>query len=70
MVVGQVREVRSWTEYILGSDRRIFQNMAVQDLRRNSDNSMVLGCLHLSSLMEHSHYLRHRTCLPIRMPVC
>ena len=32
---GEVDEV-SWTDYILGSDRQIFQNMAVQDPRHNS----------------------------------
>ena len=39
------REVRSQTDYILGTDRRLFRNVAVQDPRHNSDNYMVLGCL-------------------------
>ena len=37
-------------DYILGSDRRIFQNVAVRDSRHNSDNFIVVGCLHGSSL--------------------
>ena len=51
----QGREVRYWTDYILGSDHRIFQNVAVQDLRHKSDHHMVLGCLRVASPMEHSN---------------
>ena len=40
---GQV--VRSRTDYILGTDRRLFQNVAVRDPRHNTDHYMVLGCL-------------------------
>ena len=40
---GQV--VRSWTDYILGTDRRLFQNVAVREPRHNTDHHMVLGCL-------------------------
>ena len=39
------REVRSRTDYILGTDRRLFRNVAVRDPRHNSDHYMVLGCL-------------------------
>ena len=39
------REVQSWTDYILGTDRRIFRNVVVWDPRHNSDHYMVLGCL-------------------------
>ena len=39
------REVRSRTEYILGTDRRLFQNVAVRDARKNTDHYLVLGCL-------------------------
>ena len=54
------REVRSWTEYILGTDRRLFGNVSVRYLRHNSDHYMILGCLHSSSLTEHTWYLRGR----------
>ena len=46
MVVRKVRLGRSNMEYILGYDCQIFQNMAIRDPRHNSDNIMVLGCLH------------------------
>ena len=39
------REVRSRTDYILGTDSRLFRNVAVRYPRHNSDHYMVLGCL-------------------------
>ena len=39
------REVRSRTDYILGTDRRLLRNVAVRDPRHNSDQYMVLGCI-------------------------
>ena len=44
-MVRQVRVVMYWTDYIMGSDFRIFQNVAIQDLRHNSDYFMVMGFL-------------------------
>ena len=44
-VVRKGRVVRSWTDYILGSDCRIFQNVSVRDPRHTSDQFMVVGCL-------------------------
>ena len=41
----QERVVRSGTVYILGYDRRIFQNVAVRDPRHNSNYFMVVGSL-------------------------
>ena len=38
VMVRQKRDVRSRTDYILGSDCRIFQNVAVRDLQRNYDH--------------------------------
>ena len=35
--------VRSRTDYILGTDRRLFWNVYVQDPRQNTDHYMVLG---------------------------
>ena len=40
---GQV--VRYRTDYILGTDRRLLQNVTVRDTRHNTDHYMVLGCL-------------------------
>ena len=62
------REVRSRTDYTLGTDRRFFWNVSVRDLRHNSDHLLVLGCLHSSPLMEHSRYLRGHKKPPLQPP--
>ena len=65
-------KIREWAlkDTIVGSDRRIFQNVAVRDLSHNSDHLMVLGCLNRNYLMEHFRYLGRRTRLPLRPPGC
>ena len=58
---GQV--VRSRTDYILGTDRHLFQNVAVRDPRHNTDHYMVLGCLPgtpLATTRRYSCYERRR----------
>ena len=62
------RVVRSYTDYIMGSDRRIFQSVAVRDPRHNSDHLMVVGSLRGAFPREHYHYLRSRTLLPLHPP--
>ena len=62
------REVRSRTDYILGTDHYIFRNIAVQDPRHNSDHYMVLGCLPSAPLTEHKRYLGGRKRWPVRLP--
>ena len=55
------REVRSWTDYILGTDCRLFWNVSVQDPGYNSDHYLVDGCLCGAPLIEHFEYLvRHK----------
>ena len=49
-----VREVRSWTDYILGMDRRLFRKMSARDPRHNSDHYLVLGNLRRDPLKEHT----------------
>ena len=44
------QEVRSHTDYILGMDCHLFQNMAVWDYRHNTNHYLVLGCLHIVTL--------------------
>ena len=44
-VIRKGREVRSRTDYILGTDRRLLRNVAVRDPQHNSDHYMVLGCI-------------------------
>ena len=51
------REVRSQTDYILGTDHRLFWNIPVWDPRHNSDHYMVLGCLRSAPLRKNSRYL-------------
>ena len=64
-MIREGREVRSWTDYILGMDCRLFGNVSVRYPRHNSDHYMVLGCLHSASLKEHVRYLRGRKNLPL-----
>ena len=62
------RKVRSRTDYILGTDRRLFRNVFVRDPRHNSDHYMVLGCLTSAFLMEHKRYLWGRNWWPMGPP--
>ena len=52
---GQV--VRYRTDYILGTERRLFRNNTVRDPRHNLDHYMVLGCLPSAPLLETRRYL-------------
>ena len=63
------REVRSRTDYILGTDRRLFRNVTVPDPRHNSDHYMVLGCLPSAPLTEKKRYLGGQKRWPVRPPV-
>ena len=62
------REVRSRTDYILGADRRLFRNVAVQESWHNSDHYMVLGCIPSAPLTETKRYLVGRKRWPVRPP--
>ena len=44
-MVRRGKAVRSRTDYILGTDRSLFMNVAVRDPRHNSDHYMVMGLL-------------------------
>ena len=67
-ILRKLREVRSWTDYILGTDRRLFRNVTVRDPRKNSDHYMVLGCLLSAPPMEHKRYLGGSKRWPVRPP--
>ena len=58
--------VRSRTDYILGTDRRLFKNVAVRDPRHNTDHSMVLGCLPGAPLEATRRYQGGRKRWPVR----
>ena len=62
------REVRSWTDYILGTDSCLFQNVLVRDARHNTYYYLVLGCLCRAKPAAHLRSLWKRTRLPIRTP--
>ena len=53
-------------DYTLGTDHRLFQDVAVRDPRHNSDHYMVLGCLRGGSAKELTYYLRKLRHLPLR----
>ena len=59
-------EVRSWTDYILGTYPCLFKNVVVQDPRYNSDHYLVLEYLRSAPLREHTRYLGRRKRLPLR----
>ena len=52
------QEVRSQTDYILRTDRRFFQDVAVRDTRHHSDRYTVLKCLRREPVKELTGYLR------------
>ena len=62
------REVRSQMDYILGTNSRLFRNVAVREPRHTSDHYMVLGCLPSAPLTEHKRYLGGRKRWPVRPP--
>ena len=58
--------MRSWRDYILGKDLRLFCNVSIRDTRHKSDHYLVLGCLRSAPLREHSEYLGRRKQLPLQ----
>ena len=57
------------TDYIMGTDRRLFGNVAVRDPWHKSDHFMVLGCLPSAPLTEQKRYLGGSKRWPARPPV-
>ena len=64
-MIREGREVSSRTDYIMGTDQRIFGNVSVREPRHNSDHYMVLGCLHSAPLRDHARHLGERKRLPL-----
>ena len=62
-------EVRSGTNYILGTYRRLLQKLAVRDAWHNTDHYLVLGCLRIATPVTHSRYLRKRERFPLNPPM-
>ena len=63
---GQV--VRSRTDCILGTDRRLFKNVAFRYPRHNTDHYMVLGCLPGAPLATTRQYRGGRRQWPVPPP--
>ena len=64
----QGQMVRSRTDYILGTDRRLFKNVAVRDPRHNTDHYRVLGCLPGAPLEATQRYQGGRRRWPVPPP--
>ena len=62
------KEMRSRTDCLLGTDLRIFRNVSFRDPWHKLDHYMILGCLHRSTLREHSQYLGLWTQIYLRPP--
>ena len=55
-------------DYILGTDSRLFQKVAVRYARHNTYHYLVFGCLRRIASAAHYLYLGRCTCFPIRPP--
>ena len=62
------REVRSWTDYILGTDHCLFMNVAVWYPNCNLEHYMVLGRLCRTLLRSHTEYIGRLMRLPLQHP--
>ena len=67
-MVMEGKVVWSRTDYILGTDRRIFWNVSVWDPRNKTDHYIVLGCLRSANEREYTKYLMGRKRLPLQPP--
>ena len=67
-MVRKGKVVWSRTDYILGTDRSLFWNVSVQDLRYNTDHFLVLGCLCSAPAREHAKYPTVHKKLPLQPP--
>ena len=60
------QEFQSQTDYILGTDCRLFRDVAVRDTRNHLDYYMVLGCLRGEPVKELTGYLLKARRFPFR----
>ena len=52
-MVREGKAIRSWTDYLLGTDHSLFRNVAIRDPRYNLDHYMVVGLLQGGTTREH-----------------
>ena len=67
-MVREVKVVRSWTDYILGTEQILFRNVYVRDLRHNSNHFMVVGCLPSAPERKHTKYITGEKKLTLQLP--
>ena len=67
-MVREGKVIRSRTDYLLGTDRSLFRNVAVRDPRHNSDHYMVVIQLRGGSAREHVRYITGKRRLPLLPP--
>ena len=68
IMVREGKVIRSRTDYLLGTDRSLFRNVAIRDPRHNSDHYMVVGHLRSGTAQEHARYIRGRRKMPLQPP--
>ena len=56
-MVWEGKVVRYRTDYILGTEQSLFQNVSIRDPQHNTDHFMVVGCLRSAPAREHAKYL-------------
>ena len=62
------KAIRSWTDYLLGTDRSLFRNVAVRDPRYNFDHYMVMGLLGGGTAQDHIRYIVGRRRIALTPP--
>ena len=70
-MVRELKVIWSRMDYLLGTDRSLFRNVAIRDPRHNSDHYMVVGQLRGGTTREHVRYIagwRRMLLLPPRKP--
>ena len=67
-MVREGKVIRSRTDYLLGTDRSLFRNVAARDPRHNSDHYMVVGHLRSETAREHAQYIKGRRKMPLQPP--
>ena len=67
-MVREGKAIRSRTDYLLGTDRSLFRNVAVQDPRYNSYHYMVVGLLQGGTTREHIRYIAGWRRIPLTPP--
>ena len=67
-MVREVRVIRSRVDYLTGTERSLFRNVAVRDPRHNYDHYMVVGHLQSKTAREHARYIKGWRNMPLQPP--